>query len=133
MKIKISSILFLAGISLGLVGCINTVSGTKKAAIPFLKDRVEARYERSADQVFTAAKAVVARSGTIASAGSLFNKTNDVRVLEGKVKQSTVYVRVEAIEPRLTAVSVQARSTYGTGDRDLAIQIDKEIALQLAR
>ena len=133
MKIKISLLMVVAGISLVTVGCINTVSGTKKAAIPFLKDSVQARYERTADQVFTAAKTVVARNGAIVSAGSLFNQTNDVRVLEGRVKQSTVYVRVEAIDPHLTAVAVQARSTYGTADRDLAIQIDKEIALQLAR
>ena len=133
MKTKISSLLALVGISVVIAGCINTVSGTKKAAVPFLKDRVEARYERSSDQVFAAAKEVLARNGAIASAGSLYNQTNDVRVLEGKVKQSTVWIRVEAIDPHLTAVAVQSRGSYGGANRDLAIEIDKEIALQLAR
>jgi len=133
MKTKISLLLVLVGMSAVIVGCINTVSGGKKAAVPFLKDKVEARYERSSEQVFAAAKEVLARNGAVASAGSLFNQTNDVRVLEGKVKQSTVWIRVEAIDSHLTGVIVQSRGSYGGADRDLAIEVDKEIALQLAR
>lgn len=133
MKTKISLLLALTGVTAAIVGCINTVGGTKTAAVPFLKDRVEARYERPLEQVFGAAKDVLTRNGAIASAGTLYNQTNDIRVLEGKVKQSTVWIRVEAIDPHLTGVAVQSRTSHGGADRDLAIEIDKEIALQLAR
>lgn len=133
MKIKTALFLALIGIPTLITGCINTVSGTKTAAVPFLKDRVEARYERSVDQVYNAARDVLTRNGTLASAGTLYNQTNDIRVVNGKVKQSTVWIRVEAIDPHLTGVVVQSRTSRGGADRDLAIELDKEIALQLAR
>jgi virulence-associated protein VapD len=133
MKIKLSALFVLIGISAALVGCVNTVGGTKTTAVPFLKDRVEARYERSLDQVFSAAKDVLARNGAIARAGTLYNQTNDIRVLEGKVKQATVWIRVESVEAHLTGVTVQSRTSRGGADLALAHEIDKEIALQLAR
>jgi len=115
------------------VGCVNTVSGNKTAGVPWVTDRVQARYERSLDQVFNAAKDVLIRNGTIGSAGTLFNQTNDVRVIEGKVKQDNVWIRVEAIDPRLTALTVQTRTSKGGTDMPLAHELDKEIALELAR
>ncbi|HTI99235.1 MAG TPA: hypothetical protein VL527_10165 [Dongiaceae bacterium] len=121
------------GISALVVGCVNTVDGNKRAAFPFLKDRVEARYERPVDQVVTAAKEVLAYNGTIDSTGQLFNQTNEVRVLEGKVKQRTVWIRVEAVDPRVTGLTVQVRTSGGTSDLDLAHELDKEIALKLVR
>lgn len=133
MKNKILALSFLIGASTILVGCINTVGGTKTAAVPFIKDRVEARYERSLEQVFGAAKVVLARNGAIARAGTLYNQTNDIRVLEGKVKQTTVWIRVEAVDPHLTGVIVQSRTSRGGADLALAHEIDKEIALQLAQ
>lgn len=133
MKTKISITLALVGISTLMVGCINTVGGTKTAAVPFLKDRVDARYERQVEQVFVAAKNVLAKNGVIARAGSLYNQTNDIRVLEGKVKQTTVWIRVESIESNLTGVTVQSRTSRGGADLVLAHEIDKEIALQLAQ
>jgi hypothetical protein len=123
----------LASLGVTLVGCVNTVSGNKTAGVPWLNDRVEARYERSLDQVFNAAKDVIIRNGTISSAGTLFNQTNDVRVIEGKVKQQNVWLRIEALDPRLTAVTVQTRTSKGGADMPLAHEIDKEIALELAR
>jgi predicted component of type VI protein secretion system len=134
MKINTLAFLSLAGTAALLAGCINTVSGTKTGAVPtFTKDRVQARYERPAEAVYNAAKEVVAHNGSVTSAGSLYNQTNDVRVLSGKIQQDDVWIRVEGIEPRLTALTVQTRTSHGMADRDLAIEIDKEVALQLAR
>ena len=53
----------LAVIGIAAVGCIGTVSGTRTAAVPFVKDRIEGRYERSVDEVFSAAKAVITDNG----------------------------------------------------------------------
>ena len=133
MKTKLTLLLALTAIAAAVTGCINTVSGTKTAAVPFLKDRVEARYERAADQVFAAAKTVLTQNGAIGSAGALFNQTNAVRVLSGKVKQASIYIRVEAIEPHLTDIIVQARTSHGGADLTLAHEIDKEIAVELSR
>ena len=134
MKIKLLTFLSLAGAAALLAGCINTVSGTKTGAVPtFAKDRVQSRYERPSDAVYNAAKDVLTHNGTVTSAGSLYNQTNDVRVLSGKVQQDDVWIRVEAIEPRLTQLTVQTRTSHGLADRDLAIEIDKEVDLQLAR
>jgi hypothetical protein len=133
MKNKFSALFVLVGICTILGGCVNTVGGNKTTAVPFLRDRVEARYERSLDQVFGAAKEVLARNGAIARAGTLYNQTNDIRVLEGKVKQTTVWIRVESVDPHLTGIIVQSRTSRGGADLALAHEIDKEIALQLAR
>jgi hypothetical protein len=133
MKNKFLWFVSLLTVSVVLAGCINTVSGNKTAGVPWLKDRVQARYERSLDQVFNAARDVLTRNGTIGSAGTLFNQTNDVRVIEGKVKQNSVFVRIEAVEPRLTHLTVQTRTSKGGTDMSLAHELDKEIALELAR
>lgn len=133
MKTKIAAFLACLGVSALIVGCVNTVDGNKRAAFPFMKDRVEARYERPVDQVVTAAKEVLAYNGTIDSTGQLYNQTNEVRVLEGKVKQRTVWIRVEAVDPRVTGLTVQVRTSGGTTDLDLAHELDKEIALKLVR
>lgn len=133
MKNKFLLLVSLASITTAVVGCVNTVSGSKIAAVPWVNDRIEARYERSMDQVFNASKDVLLRNGTIGSAGTLFNQTNDVRVLEGKVKQSNVWIRIESLEPRLTSLVVQIRTSKGVADMPLAHEIDKEIALELTR
>lgn len=133
MKNKFLLLISLVSLSAVLVGCVKTVTGNKTAGVPWVKDRTEARYERSLDQVFNASKDVLLRNGTISSAGTIFNQTNDVRVLVGKVKQNNVWIRMEAIEPRLTALTVQTRTGNGGTDMPLAHELDKEIALELSR
>jgi hypothetical protein len=133
MKIKLLAFLPFAAVAVLLAGCVNTVTETKTAAVPwFNSDRVQARYERPADVVYSVAKDVLAHNGAVESAGSLFNETNAVQVLTGKIQQDNVWIRVETIEPRLTAIAVETRTSRGLADRDLAIEIDKEIALALA-
>ena len=122
----------LAGIAIVATGCIGTVSGTKTAAIPFTKDRVEGRYERSVDQVYQASVAVIQNNGVIITEFIPHDTTNVVRSLQGKVNQRNVWVKVEAVDPKITSVTVQARTAVNS-DVDLAHQLEKEIALQLAR
>jgi hypothetical protein len=40
---------------------------------------------------------------------------------------------VEPIDPKTSQVDVQARGSWGSSDVDLAHELEKEIALQLAR
>jgi PBP1b-binding outer membrane lipoprotein LpoB len=131
MKMKIFAALL--GLAFITAGCVDTVSGRKTAGVPFIKDKIEARYERSVDDCFNAAKAVIAESGVLNNEGILHDQTNLVKTVEGKVNQRTVWVRVEQVEPKITAVSVQTRTSGGGSDIDLAAMIDKQIALKLVR
>ena len=133
MKNKFLSLVSCAVVAFAVVGCVNTVTGNKKAAVPFLRDRVQARYERSLDKVTAAATTVLTRNGTIGTSGSLHSQTNAVNIIEGKARQCNVWIRLEALEPRLTEVTVQTRTTRGGTDLPLAQELDKEIALELAR
>jgi hypothetical protein len=63
----------------------------------------------------------------------LYNSTNVVKTVEGKVNQRTVWVRIEAIDPKVTAVTVQTRTPGGGSDIDLAHEIEKQIALKLVQ
>jgi len=115
------------------VGCVNTVTGRKTGGWPGLKDRVEGRYERPLDDVFKAAKEVIIANGILNNESILHGETNTVKTAEGKVNQRSVWVRVEGVEPKVTAVVVQTRTQEGGSDIDLAHEIEKQIALKLVR
>ena len=129
MKMKI----FLAflGVAIITTGCIKTVSGTRTAAVPLVKDRVEGRYQRSVDQVYQAAVQVIQNNGVMVTEFIPHETTNTVRALQGKVNQRNVWVRVAAVDPQVTEVTVQARTKWGGRDVDLAHELEKEIALRL--
>jgi hypothetical protein len=118
-------------------GCVETVVGRKTAGVPFVKDRIESRYERPMDEVFQAAREVIAFNGALVHEGILHGQTNAVnnlvRTVEGKINQRTVWVRIEQVEPRVTGVIVQTRTPAGGSDIELAAEIDKQIALKLVR
>jgi hypothetical protein len=104
------------------VGCINTPVGNK-FGVPVSRDKIISRYERPLDQILNSAREVLSRVGTI---------TNDdiiTKTLTAKVDKRTVYVTVKEVEPLVTEVVVQARSSRGTGDLTTASEIDKQIAL----
>ena len=122
----------LAGIAIVTAGCVSTVSGTKTAAIPFTKDTVQGRYQRSVDQVYQASLAVIANNGVLITEFIPHDTTNTVRALQAKVNQQNVWIKVEAVNPQITSVAVQARTKMGASDIDLAHQLEKEIALKLA-
>jgi len=131
MKTTIFAILF--GAVLAGAGCVSTVDERKTAGVPFIKDRVEGRYERSVDQVAQAAKQVVTSNGVLVNESVLYNQTNAVKTVEGKVNQRTVWVRIESMDPKITAVTVQTRTPGGGSDIDLAHEIEKQIALKLVQ
>jgi hypothetical protein len=114
-------------------GCVSKVSGGSRAGMPFVKDTVEGRYERSVDQVFEASKEVMRKNGTLANESTLYSATNSVKTVVGHINQRAIYIRVEGLEPRITMVQVQARTKGGGADVDLAHEVEKQIALQLVR
>src|SRR6266404_2224972 len=128
MKTKIFAVLF--GAILAGAGCVNTVNERTSPGLPFVKDRVEGRYERTVDQVFNASKQVLSTNGVLVREGTLFNQTNAVKTVEGKVNQRNVWIRIEGVEPKVTAVIVQTRTPGGGADLDLAHEIEKQIALK---
>jgi hypothetical protein len=131
MKTKIFAA--FAGLLIITAGCISTVSGTKTPALTWSKDRVDGRYERTVDQVYQASVAVIQNNGVLITEFIPHDTTNTTRSLQGKVNQHNVWIRVEAVDPKITQVSVQSRSTMGVSDIDIAHELEKEIALQLAR
>ena len=131
MKTTIFTI--LVGAVLAVAGCVSTVDERKTAGVPFIKDKVGGRYERSVDQVAQAAKQVVTANGVLINESTLYNQTNAVKTVEGKVNQRTVWVRIEYVDPKVTEVTVQTRTPGGGSDIDLAHELEKQIALKLVR
>jgi len=114
-----------------VAGCGSTGNDRSTAGIPLVKDKIQGRYERPVDQIFQAAKDVIKENGVLSNESVLYNQTNAVKTVEGKVNQRTVWVRVEAVDPKVTEVTVQTRTPGGLSDIDLAHQLEKEIALKL--
>ena len=132
MKAKIFAA--LVGVVLITAGCVQTVSDTHTAAISFAQDRVEGRYPRSIDQVYQAAFTVINKNGTVITEFIPHDTTNTVRSLQGKVNQCNVWVRVsEETDPKISSVVVEARTKWGDSNVDLAHELEKDIALQLAQ
>jgi hypothetical protein len=126
-----------AAIGIFATGCVSTVDGGKAGGVPFIKDKIEAKYDRPSDEVFQAAKEVIAKNGVLVREGILHGQTNAlnqiVRSVEGNVNECRVWVSIAQVEPRISAVSVQTRTKNGGTDIDLAASIDKQIALKLVR
>ena len=123
----------LCGAILVGAGCVSTVNERTSPGVPFVKDRVEGRYERSVDQVFDASKQVVKTMGVLVREGVIYGQTNEVKTVEGKVNQRNVWIKVEGIEPKITSVIVQTRTSGGGADIDLAHELEKQIALKLVQ
>ncbi len=99
--------------------------------MPFVKDKIQGRYERPVDQIFQAAKDVIKENGVLVREGVLYSQTNEVKTVEGKVNQRNVWVRVEGVDPKVSEVTVQTRTPGGGADIDLAAELEKQIALKL--
>ena len=89
--------------------------------MPFGKDTIVSRYERSYQQVNTAAKEVLKRMG------SLTNDDVITKTLRGAVDAQPVWIQLDDSEPRLTKVPIQARTRGGAPNVDLASEVDKQI------
>ena len=134
---KINFLLALLGLTIAATGCVGTVDGNKSGGLPLIRDKVEARYDRPADEIFAAAKEVVAFNGVLLNEGTLFGQTNAVnqlaRTINGRVNECRVWIRIEQVEPKIAALTIQTRTKGGGSDLDLAASLDKQIALKLVR
>jgi hypothetical protein len=130
MKTKISMMLLGA---LVLVGCVKTVSDRHAFAITPGKDKYESRYERSVDLVYSASLDVIRLNGTV-SRESVINpgSTNVIKAIEGRVNGRKVWVGVEEVDPKVTSVKVQVRTTGGGTDQELTAELQKQIGINLA-
>jgi hypothetical protein len=54
------------------------------------------------------------------------------KALEGRVNQRRIWIRVEPVDDLVTSVVVQARTSAGGTDRELAFELEKQIAIKLA-
>lgn len=120
-------VLSALGLAAGLLsGCVGTVDGRHRAGVPLVSDQVTSLYERSAADIWTAAKDVLRYNGTIRGEDAVR------ATLEGSVDNRTVWVRVLVVDQNVSRVTVQARTKGGGGDVKLASEMDKQIALRLA-
>jgi hypothetical protein len=131
MKLKFLAVIALAAVA--ATGCVHTVSDTTAFRSNWTKDIIAGRYNRTVDQVYAASVAVIQQNGVMIREFIPHNSTNTVRALEGKVNQRNVYISVESVDPKTTQVNVQAIGSWGNADLDVSHELEKEIALQLAR
>ncbi len=113
-------------ISVLLTGCVSTVDGHMKMGVPLVKDTIESRYQFPVAKLVNASKAVLAHNGTLVSNDTINN------TITARVDTRTIWVKVYEIDAQVSGVIVQARTKGGAADVDLASEIDKQIALQLA-
>jgi hypothetical protein len=130
MKTKLLAALF--GVLLATAGCVSTVTGGKTAGVPFVKDTFEGAYKLPPDVIFAAAKEVIREDGVLTKEGTNYGQTNEAKVVQGRVNQCTVWVRIVPMDSQVTSIAVQTRTNGGGSDINLAHQIDKEIAVKLA-
>jgi hypothetical protein len=127
MNMKMLFLALTGSLALILTGCVSTVDGRSRAAVPFVTDKVEGQYERPASEVFAAAKDVLVFNGVLQAENTLNNS------LEAKVDTRTVWIRVDQVDPKVSRVLVQTRTRGGASDMPLAHEIEKQIALKLVR
>jgi hypothetical protein len=125
MKKNLFVLLIAACLAACSTGCVSTLDGHSKMAVPFGKDKITSRYERPVDQIFASSKKVLALMGT------LYGENTITKVLEAKVDTRTIWVKVTEIDAKVSEVVVQARTKGGAADVDLASEVDKRIALEL--
>ena len=126
MRTKIFVLLAVSTLTLALTGCVGTINGHREVGNPLVKDKLVRVYERPVMQCWAAAKDVLNVNGTI------FSEDVMQSTLSARVDTRTVRVKVEAIDPKMTRMTIQTRTKMGNSDLDLGGEIDKQIALRLA-
>ena len=124
-------IALLGGLVL-VAGCVGTVNERHTAAVPFVKDQFESRYERTPDQVYAAALDVIKFNGSVSRESIINPGANQLKTIEAKVNGRNVWVRVQAVDQKVTSVTVQVRTSGGGTDLDLTQQLQTQIAVKLA-
>ena len=134
---KINLFLMVVALALATTGCVGTVDGNRAGGLPLIRNKMETLYDRPADEIFAAAKEVVAQNGVLNNEGTLFGQTNALnqiaRTLTGSVNERRVWIRVEQVEPKVASLTIQTITKGGGSDMDLAASLDKQIALKLVR
>lgn len=130
---KIGFLALLAGLAFVVTGCVHTVDDQKTAGLYLSRDKVEGRYRFPLNTVFEASKRALQSFGQVTRESTLLESTNQVRALEGKVQGTDVWIRVEAVDAQVTSAIVQARSTWVGSNVPVAHEVEKQIALELAR
>jgi hypothetical protein len=126
MRAKLLVLLTLCITATLFTACVKTVDGRRTAAVPFTRDRVQSLYNRPAREVVAAVRDVLAHNGVITS-------EDTVRLtFEANVDQRRVWVRVEEQEAKVTQLTIQCRGKGGGADLDLAIFLDRQVAVRLA-
>jgi hypothetical protein len=106
--------------------CVRTVDNRREYGNPLVKDRIVRVYERPVAQCWAAAKEVLAANGTVV------NEDVMQSTVSARVDTRMVRIKTESLDPKMTRVTTQVRTTMGNSDLDLAGEIDKQIALRLA-
>lgn len=125
MQKALLTALLLASAALTSTGCYRGLDGQSRAGVPFKRDRIEGRYERTTAQAGEAARQVLSFNGTIVS--------DDVvrGVLIGQIDRRRAFIEITEVEPGITRVVVQVRTSGGGADIPLAAELQKQIALRL--
>jgi len=133
-RMRISILLGLVAALVISTGCVQTQSGRKTAAVPFVKDSITGRYERPVAQVYEAAKEVLRFNGQLVNEVTRHNDDSvAVLALEGYVQDRKVFIGVKEEDPTVTSITVQVRTPGGGTDNDLAHELEKQVALKLVR
>jgi hypothetical protein len=131
MKKGFFAVIIIAAIC--VTGCVSTVTDDKTTGVKLSADQLENKYPVTLVQGFEAAKRALASYGKVSRELTLLENTNQVRALEGEANGRSVWVRVEALEPKVTSVKVQARSTWSGSDIQTAHEVATRIALELSK
>jgi len=131
MKKGFFAIIIIAAVC--VTGCVSTVTDDKTAGVKLSADQLENKYPVTLAQAFDAAKRALASYGQVSRESTLLENTNQVRALEGKANGRDVWIRIEALEPKVTSVKVQARSTWSGSDIQTAHEVATRIALELSK
>jgi len=126
MKVKWIFLLSACMCAMVTSGCYTDQAGRQRAGVPLMRDQIERRYERTAAEIWTAAKDVLNYNGTLYSEDLLTN------TLEGSVNERRVWVKVEELDRVVTRVVIQARAKGGAPDMVLVGELHTQIAVRLA-
>ena len=121
----------LAGVALGVAGCVNNVAEPTPGSMSGYRDRVERRFDRPLNVVFEASKRALNTYGNVTAESAFSTATNPVRTLSGTVNRSKVWLRIEGVTPSATLVTVQMRAALGGSDLTMANELQNRIALEL--
>jgi aconitase A len=124
-------VVLLGGLVL-VSGCVQTVNDRHTFAVLPGTDKFESRYERSVDQVYAASLEVMKANGIVSRESVINPGANAVKAIEAKINGRNVWVRVQAVDAKVTSVTVQVRTPGGGTDINLTQQMQTQIGIRLA-